>query len=340
MKKILLLLLVLFFCSESALQAQRVTKVGTTAAKFLSIPVGSRALALGGAYTAIANDATAIYWNPGGIAQVENQQVFVMHSDWLADINYDYFAMVFNGGAMGNFGLSVTAINYGDMDVTTEDQPEGTGETFGSSSFAFGATFGRRITNTFMIGGSVKYVLEKIWSSSASGLAVDVGTIFDTPFYGIKFGTSISNFGTKMQISGDNLLVRKDIDPFTSGNNEDVNAVLQTDQFELPLNLRIGLARDINFNEQNRLTLSVDAIYPNDNQQHMNVGVEYAAFDEKIFLRGGYRAIFQDESQEEYVFGAGLRQKFAGNLQVSLDYAFQSWALLENVHQYSLIINF
>lgn len=334
-----LLLIALITLSGVSLQAQEVTKVGTTAAKFLSIPVGARALAMGGAYTALANDASAIYWNPGGLAQVTTREVFFMHSEWLADINFDHFALALGSGNMGTFGLSVTAMTIGEMEVTTEDQPDGTGEFFDASSFAFGLSFSRRITEDFMIGANVKYVLEKIWSSSASGLAVDIGTIFDTPFYGVRFGTAISNFGTKMQMSGDNLLVRKDIDPGTTGNNEDVNAILETDKFDLPLNLRIGLARDFNLNEQNRFTMAVDVLYPNDNQQSLNVGAEYAAFNELIFLRGGYRAIFQDESQEEFVVGAGLKHKF-GAVGVSLDYAFQSWALLENVHQYSLVLNF
>ena len=88
-----LLLIVVMTMTGLSLQAQEVTKVGTTAAKFLSIPVGARALAMGGAYTALANDASAIYWNPGGLAQVTSREVFFMHSEWLADINFDHFAL-------------------------------------------------------------------------------------------------------------------------------------------------------------------------------------------------------------------------------------------------------
>jgi len=338
MLQLLLLFGMIFWGQE--LPAQKVTKVGTTASKFLSVPIGSRALALAGAYASVANDATALYWNPGGLAQLENREIFFMHSDWLAGINFDYLALALYGGSKGNFGLSITAMTMGDMEVTTENQPEGTGEFFTASSFAFGLTYSRKITDRFMIGGTTKLIYETIWNSTATGFAIDVGTLFITPFYGVRFGTSISNFGTKMQMSGDNLLVRKDIDPNTKGNNEDVNAVLETDKFDLPLNLKIGISRDFAMGEQNRLTLSMDALYPNDNQQSLNIGAEVAMFDEQIFLRGGVRTLFLNNSEEEFVVGAGLKHRFFGNVQLSLDYAFQSFARLRNVHQYSLLLNF
>jgi hypothetical protein len=337
-----LLTLGLFFSASGLLaqeSSQRVTKVGTTAAKFLSIPVGARPLALAGAYTSIANDANAIYWNPGGLAQIPNREILFMHSEWLADINFDYLAIAFNAGGGNAFGLSITAMTMGDFEVTSEIEPEGTGEIFSASSFAFGLTYSRQLTEDFMIGGTAKYILEKIWTSSASGFAVDVGTLFRTPVKNLRLGASISNFGTKMQMSGDNLLVRKDIDPGTFGNNEDVNAILATDEFDIPLNLKLGLSYDLNLNEQNRLTVAGDAIYPNDNEQSLNMGVEYS-FNDFIYLRGGYRSLFQENSEEEFVLGAGLQRYIVSRLGVKIDYAFQSWARLQDVHQFSIALNF
>ena len=102
----------------------------------------------------------------------------------------------------------------------------------------------------------------------------------------------------------------------------------------------IGISRDFNFNEQNRLTLAVDAFYPNDNQQSMSFGAEYAILDGMIAVRGGYRALFRDDSEEEWVVGGGLRYGLIGNTEMQLDYTFQSFDRLKNVHQYSIALRF
>jgi len=120
--------------------AQQVTKTGTTAAKFLSIGVGPRANAMGGAYTAIANDVSAMYWNPAGIANVNEVQTLFTYTRMFADINVNYFGIVFPAGEFGTFGASITALNVGEMDVTSEDYPEGTGEKFSAGSYAFALT--------------------------------------------------------------------------------------------------------------------------------------------------------------------------------------------------------
>ena len=72
-----------------------VNKTGTTAAKFLSIEVGSNAVGMGGAYTSIANDATAMYWNPAGLSFHDTKEVYFNHANWIADISFDYFGITF-----------------------------------------------------------------------------------------------------------------------------------------------------------------------------------------------------------------------------------------------------
>ncbi len=343
MKRILIYsLLIGIILSAFNIQAQDedVSKVGTTAAKFLSIPVGARALALGGAYVSMADDASAMYWNPGALDFVGERQLFFVHSEWLADINFEYLAIAFPTTAMGTFGLSVTAMVVGEMEVTTEQNPNGTGQLFDASSFAFGLTYAKRLTDDFSIGGNIKLINEQIWNSSATGVALDIGTLFTTPFYGIRLGSSISNFGTKMQISGSDLIVQQDIDPSTIGNNESVNAILSTDDFDLPLNLKIGLSRDFALGAENRVTLAVDAFYPNDNEQSLNFGGEVALFDERIFLRGGYRSLYENQSEQEYTLGGGLKQKIGNGFGINLDYAYQSYIHLKEIHNFSINLSF
>ncbi|MDP3444152.1 MAG: PorV/PorQ family protein, partial [Ignavibacteria bacterium] len=198
--------------------AQRVTKTGTTAAKFLSIGIGPRANAMGAAYSSVADDASAMYWNPAGIARISEYQTAFTYTKMFADINVNYFGAVIPAGDIGVFGIGITALNIGEMEVTTEYYPEGTGEKFNAGSYAFGLTYAKYITSDFAVGVTFKYIREGIYNSSAEGFGVDVGTVFTTPFYGIKFASSISNYGSKLQMSGDDLLIRHDPDPQRDGN--------------------------------------------------------------------------------------------------------------------------
>lgn len=319
---------------------QEVTKVGTTAAKFLSIPVGPRALGMGGAFVSLADDATAMYWNPGGLAKLSQKEIFLMHSRWLADINFDFIALALPIGEGGVAGINVTALTLDEMEVTTEEFPEGTSETFSASSFAAGISYAHNLTDRFSIGANIKYITEKISVSSASSIAIDIGTLFTTPFAGIRLGASISNFGAKMQISGDDLLVQQDIAPRISGNNPNVNAFLGTGKFDLPLLLRIGVSWDAMKNENSRLTLAVDGAHPNDNTEFVNAGGEWALLGEKIFLRAGYKSAFLKDSEEQLTVGGGLHYDIIRGYNVSLDYAFEQFEHLDNVHKFALSLKF
>ena len=322
------------------LHSQEVTKIGTTAAKILSIPVGSRALSMGGAFVSVSDDATAMYWNPSGIARLERNEFIFMHSNWLADIRFDFVGLVFPLGTMGTIGFNVTAMTMSEMDITTEYEPEGTGETFSAGSFVAGVSFARNLTDNFSIGGTAKYVSEKIWNSTASGLAVDIGTIFNTPFRGIRLGASISNFGQKMQIFGDDLLVQKDIDASQAGNNESVNAYLATDKFDLPLTMRIGASTELINSDFNRLILAVDALHPNDNTESVNIGGEFSTLRNIVSFRGGLKSIGMKDREEKFTVGIGFNYFLGEGRRIRVDYAYEQFIHLKDIHQFTLGIKF
>jgi hypothetical protein len=330
----------MLMCVALASAQDTVNKTGTSAAKFLAIPIGARAMAMGGAFVANADDATAAYWNPGLLNHLEKTELYLMHSEYLADIKLEYVSFAFPLAEIGTVALSVTAMNMGEMLITTVDDPEGldTG-TFDAGSYAIGVSYSRRLTDAFAIGGTFKYVSENIWNSRATGIALDAGTIFRTPFKGIRLGVSISNFGTKMQISGDDLLVQQDIDPSIEGNNTSVNARLATDRFDLPLNLRIGAAYDAMKTEHSRLTLEVDGLHPNDNSESVNGGAELALLKERFFLRGGYRNLFQEDNENSYTAGFGLRYASEA-ITFRIDYAYADQRHLQGVHQIGFALAF
>lgn len=317
-----------------------VSKTGTTAAKFLSIGIGAKANGMGGAYSSIADDATALYWNPAGISNINEYQTYFSHTTLFADINLNFVGFVIPAGVLGNIGLSVTMLDYGEMEVTTEFNPDGTGETFSAGSYAFGLSLARNITEDFSLGITAKYIREDIFNSSASGFAFDIGTIFKTPFYGVKFASSITNYGTKMQMDGQDLLVQYDSDPQSTGNNESLDAYIGTDDFDLPLRLQIGLSKDIQFLEGQRFTISIDATHPNDNDQWVNVGGELALFNEVIFLRGGYKTLFLDDSQEGLALGFGLNYDGLDFFRIAIDYSFQQSEYLDNIHTFGVLLGF
>ncbi|MHB1687298.1 MAG: PorV/PorQ family protein [Ignavibacteriaceae bacterium] len=320
--------------------AQNVTKTGTTAAKFLSIGIGPRAISMGGAFSSISNDVSAIYWNPAGIAYSDQFQAMFTHSALFAGINLNYFGLIIPAGDIGNFAISVTAVNYGSMQVTTESQPEGTGETFTPGSYAFGISYASFITEDFLVGATAKLVTENIYHSNATGVAFDIGTIFKTPFYGVRFASSITNFGTKMQMAGNDLLIRYNVDPQRAGSNNTVDANVAADQFDLPLRLQIGLSRDFIFMEDQRFTLAVDGLVPNDNNESVNVGGELALFKDMVFLRGGYKSLFLKDSQEGLTFGVGFKYSRAGFIDIGIDYSYQQYKYLTNVNSFGVILKF
>jgi hypothetical protein len=338
--KIYIIIIITVSLFASSIAAKEVSKTGTTAGKFLSIGVGPRANAMGGAFSSISNDASAMYWNPGGLALLNQPQVFISYTKMFADLNVDYLGIVIPMGEAGVFGVNVTALAMGDMKVTTEDYPDGTGETFSAGSYAFGLSYGKHITDDFLFGVNIKYIREDISNSSASGFGIDIGTIFNTPFYGIRFSSSISNYGSKMQMEGDDLLIRHDANPNAAGNNGNVDAYYSTDQYELPLKLQIGISRDFTFLEDNRFTIAIDGIHPNDNDQYVNVGGELMLLNDMFFLRGGYKSLFLKDSEESLTLGVGINYNKMEFFSIAVDYAFQQYKHLGDTHSFGILLRF
>ena len=333
MKKVLIVLLL----SVTYLFGQ--TKVGSTAAPFLNIAVSPRAISMGGAFIATANDVSSLYWNPAGASRSDINEAMFSHSRWFADINYNWAGAMIKLGGAGTLGLSLTYLDYGDIEVTTLAEQDGTGEFFSASDMSLGLTYAYNLTDRFSLGGSVKYIQQKIWNSSASAFAIDLGVLFHSDIYGLRIGATITNFGTGMRMDGKDLLVQHDIDPNNYGNNDQILANLQTDEFPLPLTFRIGLAMDVLDTEEHRFTVAADALHPNDNSESVNVGAEYM-FNNLIAFRVGYKALFLDNSEEGLTAGVGLNYDFAADFGIRIDYAYQDFGVLDYTQHFSLGIKF
>jgi len=322
--------------------AQVIGRVGSTAAPFLKIGIGARALAMGEAYTTQAEDILGIYWNPAGLANISNIQVILNHYDYIADLNYDFGAVAIPITGFGTIGSFIGYLGMPDIERTTIQFPNGTGEKVSASSFVVGLSYARALTDRFSIGGSAKYIRETIWHATADGFAFDVGVFYRTFFNNIKIGMSITNFGTAMQMEGRDMLIQHDINETFEGNNENIGGHLDTDQFPLPILFRVGisanLAEDFLKLENYDWIIAVDAVHPNDNKEYLSTGTEVSIYD-MIALRAGYRQLLLEDSEGGLTFGFGLHFSAMGT-ELNIDYANVDYGRLNKHNKFSLILSF
>lgn len=336
-KSLLLLILLCLFVSQNipGQTESDVSKVGITAAPFLTIGVGAKATGMGSAYVATVDEASALYWNPAGIARIGSPEGIFTHINWLAGIGFDFVGFVLPAGRIGTFGASITSLSMDDMLVRTEERPQGTGEYFNSSDLALAVSYAINLTDRFSIGFTGKYIRQQIWKETAQGGAIDIGTLFTTGFHGMRIGATLSNFGTDLQMSGEDLVYYLDIESQYLGNNDEIFAELKTDAWPLPLTFQVGLAMEILKSDLNRITLAVDATQPTDNTESLNFGFEYG-LKEWFFLRGGYRSLFLRDSEEGLTFGAGFNLNRIYNIPLRFDYGFADFGRLNNIHCFTL----
>jgi len=336
---LLITLSILLLFSNIDLYAQLfrdITKVGTTAAQFLKIGPGARAIGMGETYVGVSDDIYAVYYNPAGVAiNKGNGQVAFSHTQWLADISYDFAATSLNLESLGSLFITVTSLRVPEDKVRTFDYPEGNGQNWDASSVAFGIGFARSLTDRFSIGFQAKYIQESIWSSSASGFALDVGTYYITPFNDLVIGASISNFGTKMQLDGRDIQINYDPDDNSNTGPNNVPAKYEMDQYDIPLTFRIGFSMDVVKTRYIRVKAALDATHPNDNVEYLNTGIELA-YDELFFIRGGYKSIFLSNSEQSFTLGAGLNYELTSGLSIKVNYAYGDYGRLKNIQYFDI----
>ncbi len=326
-------------------------KGGTTAAQFLKIGVGSRAVGMGEAYVAMSRDASGLYWNPAGIAQTGGGEIMFLRNNWIADVAINYMGVIFPLSGIGTVGVSITSLTMDDMPVTTELEPNGTGEEFTASDLAMQVSFARALTDRFSIGFNGKYIQQSIWHSTASAMAIDVGTLFRTQFNDMRLGMSISNYGSSMTMSGRDGLIRYDPAPGLEGNNDAIPADYAMDDWDLPLIFRVGVAMDILEIGVTKITVAADAIHPNDNYESINLGTELNVMN-KFFLRAGWKSPFVETNtslaasdlerrEEGLTFGAGFDLPIFGSASgLRFDWAYADFGRLTNVQRFNLSLYF
>ena len=340
----LLAVLVAVCATCAAPPADAQSRRGSAAAPFLTLGGGARSAGLGHAYTAEALGAEALFWNPAGIARpVEGPagSVVYSHAEWLLEIDRDAAALAVPVGP-GVVGLSVLRVGYGDMEVTTVDQPDGTGETFSGSDLAVGLSYAQALTDQFTIGGTAKVVRQSVWDMSSQAFAFDLGLLLQTDYLGgLRLAASIQNFGTKMQLNGVNTETIVDVYPDTEGNAPQLGR-LETESFDLPLSFRFGASVPIISAGGAELRAFADANQVVDNSLNADLGAElmYSLAGTTVGLRAGYRdALLGDDVASHLSFGAGLDVP-AGNTRIGFNFAYLPFEHLNDTQMFDLSIRF
>jgi hypothetical protein len=296
-------------------------RVGTAAATFLKIDVGAEATAMSGAYVAMANDATTLYWNPAAAAQVAQNAFTLSHIEWPVDIQYEFVGYIHHINGIGSIGLSLGMLHMPDMEVTTEYYPTGTGEYFRYYDTFGTLTFSMKMTDQFSFGASIKYVEEGLADLKMGGWMIDLGTFYWTGFRSLRFAVSLSNFGPDLRPNGTYLKATREGDQ-TSQSYE---------AFSPPTTFRVGTAMEVLEMDEYALTTSVQINHPVDNAENAVIGLDFSYLG-NLHLRGGYKINYDEE---RFTFGAGFKVPVSW-LPLSVDYAYKSFMNLGSTHQFTL----
>lgn len=317
MKKLLIIISSILIFSSWSFSVQ----LGGAGASFLTIGGGARPVALGGAYSAIDEGIQSIYWNPAGIANIISLSANVTHTKAFAGTSLENVAAVFPvaGGAVG---IGIEAFLSGEMDETTEEQPEGTGYTFSCNDYAVGITYGRMMTDKFSLGISVKGINQNIAKVSSYGFAFDIGGIYRTAVRNIRFGFVLRNFGPDMRYTGEPLVVDLENEDRDRGER----ATILSEPYSLPMSFQGGFAADLYSSSGSRVTLSGDIIHLSDQPATFGVGLEYIFLD-SYFLRAGYT----EKNSRGFTFGVGFRLS-----QAMLDYCYEEHKYMAALHRVSI----
>jgi hypothetical protein len=260
-------------------------RAGSAGASELRINPWARSSGLAGLNTANVKGLEAMNSNIAGMAFNKGTEILFSYSDYLrgTDIAINSFGISQGVGASGTIGVQIFSMNFGDIDITNFDNPQGGIGTFNIQYLNFALAYSKEFSNSIYGGLVVRAIQETISNVQASGFALDAGIQYVT---GAKdqaqFGIALRNWGTKMKTDGDGLSF-----PATRRDGGQITGQARSQSFELPALLNIGGSYRIDITEQDALTLVGNFTANSFRQDQFGLGAEVMVRN-YLQLRAGY----------------------------------------------------
>jgi hypothetical protein len=318
----------------SGVQAGNKDRSGQAGAPELLINPWAGSAGWGGVNTANVRGVESMFSNIAGLAFVNKLELGFTQTTWLkgTDIGISNFGLGVRAGETGVIGLSVFSMNFGELDVTTTDQPDGTGATFKPSLLNFALAFSKTFSNSIYAGMTIRVISESIPDASAQGISIDAGVMYVAGERNqAKFGISLRNLGPTMKFTGDGFSIKA----FFQGNDYSMSVYERSESFELPTQLRIGASYDFLFAEIHRITLAGNFTSNSFSKDQFTLGLEYG-LKEYLILHAAYTyengitAPVDDPDRTNAYKGLSLGATVEvplskkNNLALGIDYAYQS----------------
>jgi len=315
---------------------------GEAGASELLLNPWARSAGLHGLSTSFISGVEAMRFNAAGLGRFTGKNEFLVGNTRLYEgsglsINALGFASKF--GKSGTLGLSITSVNFGDIPITTVDQPDGNGGTLNPAFFHIGAGYSYTYANKISVGALVRVISESLADVSAFGAAIDAGVQYVTGEKdNFKLGVSLRNIGTPMRFAGEGL-------SFQSNNPEGSASYLLTigqraQKFELPSVLNIGVSYDIYLDESTFVRAAGNFVSNAFSRDAIGLGAE-VHFKDFLVLRSAYRydigSIPGDVSNNLYTGIAGgvslnIPIKKGSSNNIGIDYAYRTTSPFKGTH--------
>jgi hypothetical protein len=292
-------------------------RAATTVLNFLKIGVGARAEGMAQAFVSVADDASALYWNPAGLSSLEGNHVGLHHLEWPADISYTWLGYVREVGPTVRLGLAYGQLATDEMAVTTEEHPDGDGRTFTFTDQFVQLTGAVRLTNQFSFGLTTRYVREDIAEVTMDGVLLDLGTHYQTGWRDLAVAVALVNFGGQFKPDG-------------SWQPAGEERARPWQDFSAPTVFRLGGSLHVLQKGDHSLLAALQINHPVDNLESYDLGLEYD-WRHAAFLRAGWKF---NGGEESWTTGAGLSFEHWG-LGVKLDISYSDFGLLDNSRRLS-----
>tara|TARA_B100001287_G_scaffold77962_1_gene64841 strand:- start:1542 stop:2597 length:1056 start_codon:yes stop_codon:yes gene_type:complete len=345
-KKIKLLLIALLIFNLA--NAGNEDRAGSAGSSELLINPWAQSAGWASAGISSVNGLESIFLNVAGLAYSKKTEIQFSRTNWLGNISgigLNSAGLAQKVGESGVLGISFMNMNYGDIQITTTELPEGGIGTFNPSSTNFNIAYAKKFSSSISGGLNLKVVSQSISNVRAQGVAIDAGIRYITgETDNIKFAISLKNVGPPMSFSGDGL----SIDMLNPSTSISIGMKQRVSTFELPSQLNIGASYDFNFNESNKLTLASTFSANSFSRDQIRGGFKYTLSSEKAIFSifGGYvyeNSLLNLEEVATALSGPSGGFSFlfpfgSNNSKIGVDYCYRQ-SVLGGMHSVGARIN-